>query len=70
MCPITKVAIICDSNGSLLPGGNIEHITMPLKKRRGKPTTMISNYDLDVLAEQKAEAAKAKGKGKGKKRKR
>ena len=45
MCPATKVAIICDANGSLMLGGNMEHITVPLRGR--KPTVYESQYDLD-----------------------
>ena len=39
--------VVADPNGTLLPGSNMEFLTIPLKKRRAKPSTKISRFDLD-----------------------
>ena len=47
--PFTRTVLIVDPNGDLLPGGNIEFVSMPPKHepRRWTGTTRISCYDLD-----------------------
>ena len=39
--------IIADSNGALIPGSNMEFLSMPLKTRRASDSTRVSRYDLD-----------------------
>jgi hypothetical protein len=38
---------IADPNGTLIPGSNIEFLSMPLKKRKSAATTKVSCFDLD-----------------------
>jgi hypothetical protein len=46
----TREAHIADPNGELLPGGNMEFLSLPLRARAGKPTTALSAYDVDAKA--------------------
>ena len=39
--------LIADPNGALIPGSNMEFLSMPLKKRREKESTTVSRFDLD-----------------------
>ena len=39
--------IIADPNGALIPGSNMEFLSMPLKRRRAKESTAVSRFDLD-----------------------
>ena len=39
--------VVADPNGALLPGSNMEFLTIPLKKRRAQPSTKVSRFDLD-----------------------
>ena len=39
--------VVADPNGALLPGSNMEFLTIPLKKRRANPSTRVSRFDLD-----------------------
>ena len=45
--PERNRVIIADSNGALIPGSNMEFLSMPLKKRRASESTRVSRYDLD-----------------------
>jgi hypothetical protein len=38
---------IADSNGTLIPGSNIEFLSMPLEKRKAPASTKVSSFDLD-----------------------
>ena len=44
---VYKRVIIADPNGSLIPGSNLEFLKVPLQKRKAKPSTCVSRYDLD-----------------------
>ena len=53
-----RMAYVCDPNGPLLPGGNMEFVHLPVMPRPGKPTTAVSRFDLD----QRASSKRRKGK--------
>ena len=42
-----KRVIIADANGALIPGSNMEFLSMPLKTRKAKESTKVSRFDLD-----------------------
>jgi hypothetical protein len=44
---VNKRVIVADPNGYLIPGSNIEFLKIPLQKRKAKPSTSVSRYDLD-----------------------
>jgi hypothetical protein len=39
--------LIADPNGALIPGYNMEFLSMPLKRMSGKGSTKVSRFDLD-----------------------
>jgi hypothetical protein len=43
----SRSAVLCDPNGALLPGGNMELLALPLRRRREEPSTAVSRFDLD-----------------------
>jgi len=45
-----KVVYVCDPNGSILRGGNLEFVSIPVKMRRSKPSTWLSQHDIDTRA--------------------
>ena len=45
--PERNRVIVADSNGALIPGSNMEFLSMPLKTRRASDSTRVSRYDLD-----------------------
>lgn len=54
--------IIADSNGALIPGSNMEFLSMPLKTRRASDSTRVSRYDLDCRKRGSSGASKSSGK--------
>jgi len=54
--PVQQVCVVADPNGGLLPGGNMEFLSMPLRCRR-KPSTSVSQYDIDSRAATEASTA-------------
>ena len=42
-----KAVYVADPNGQLIPGGNMEALCVPFKKRGGEPTTREAEYDLE-----------------------
>ena len=42
-----KRVIIADANGALIPGSNMEFLSIPLKTRKAKESTTLSRFDLD-----------------------
>ena len=42
----TRTCYLCDPNGVLLPGGNMEFVCVPFTARDGAPSTAVSAYDL------------------------
>ncbi len=42
-----RVLYVCDPNGSLVAGGNMEFLALPFAARVGKASTATSQYDLD-----------------------
>jgi hypothetical protein len=47
---VSKDAYIADPNGALLPGGNMEFLSLPLKECSDfRPTTKNSRYDRDII---------------------
>jgi hypothetical protein len=53
---VRQVCVVADPNGGLLPGGNIEFLSMPLCRRR-EPSTSVSRYDIDSRAATAASTA-------------
>lgn len=49
--------VIADPNGSLIPGSNIEFLSMPLKRRKAKASTSTSRFDLDIKKGQRSGGA-------------
>ena len=45
--PERNRVIVADSNGALIPGSNMEFLSIPLKTRRASESTRVSRYDLD-----------------------
>ena len=45
--PASKSLIVVDPNGTLVQGSNIEFVSMPLERRKSKPTTSLSRFDQD-----------------------
>ena len=45
--PERNRVIMADSNNALIPGSNLEFLSMPLKRRRAFESTRVSRYDLD-----------------------
>jgi len=45
--PEGKVCYICDPNGQLLAGGNMEFVSIPLAPREA-PTTALSAFDIEL----------------------
>jgi hypothetical protein len=43
----TRVVVLADPNGGLVPGYNMEFVCMPPRVRRAKPSTCKSRWDLD-----------------------
>jgi hypothetical protein len=54
--------IIADSNGALIPGSNMEFLSMPLKTRRASDSTRVSRYDLDCRKRGSSGVSKSSGK--------
>jgi hypothetical protein len=51
---VSKDAFIADPNGVLLPGGNMDFLSLPLGECFDfTPTTKNSRYDRDIAARQK-----------------
>jgi hypothetical protein len=48
-----RCVCICDGNGPLLPGGNMEFLALPLARSGAHPTTAVSAYDRDQRAASK-----------------
>ena len=44
-----RVAFVADPNGALVPGGNMEFLSLPVALRK-KPSTAVSQFDLDQAA--------------------
>ena len=57
----TRVAIIADPNGALVPGASMEFLAVPPRARAGGATTALSQSDIDARAEKK-QATKKKRK--------
>lgn len=53
-----KVCYICDPNGQLIPGGNMEFVHIPVTLREGPPTTAVSAFD---VAQRKKAPSSSKG---------
>ncbi len=53
-----KDAFICDPNGALLAGGNMEFLSLPLAPSGFRPTTAVSAWDRDQAAAQKKPKSK------------
>ena len=53
-----KDAFICDPNGALLAGGNMEFLSLPLAPSGFRPTTAVSAWDRDQAAAQKKSKSK------------
>ncbi len=51
---VSRDVYIADPNGALLPGGNMEFLSLPLEECSDfRPTTKNSRYDRDIAARQK-----------------
>jgi hypothetical protein len=48
----SRTCTVCDPNGALVPGGNIEFLALPFTARAGKASTALSQYDLDQQQKQ------------------
>jgi hypothetical protein len=59
----SNVAYVCDPNGQLLPGGNMEFVHIPVTLRDGPSTTAVSAFD---IAQRKKGPSKGSKKGGGK----
>jgi hypothetical protein len=61
--PVKKEAYIADPNGSLIPGGNIEFLRLPLRPLglHHCPTTSLSQYDREQSNTQQRPAASSYG---------
>ncbi len=60
--PESTRVIIADSNGALIPGSNMEFLSMPLKTRRASDSTRVSRYDLDCRKRGSSGVSKSSGK--------
>ena len=54
----SRDAIVADPNGALVPGGNMEFLSLPLTLKDTKPTTALSRYDMDVASAHKKHKSK------------
>ena len=52
--------LICDPNGAIVPGGNMEFLCVPFAARSAKPSTALSQYDLDQQQKQQQKQGGAK----------
>ena len=55
-----RILFVCDPNGSLVPGGNMEFLSLPFAPRVGKASTATSQYDLDERQKAKPAIKKAR----------
>ena len=42
-----NTCFVCDPNGSLVPGANMEFLSLPFTSRPGRASTAVSQFDLD-----------------------
>ncbi len=55
----SRNVFIADPNGALIPGGNMEFLSLPVLSFDFKPTTATSHYDRDVAAVKKKKSKKS-----------
>ena len=55
----SRTLYLCDPNGALVPGGNMEFLALPFAPRGAKPSTAVSQYDLQQRSAAAAAAAAA-----------
>ena len=67
--PERNRVIVADSNGALIPGSNMEFLSMPLKTRRASDSTRVSRYDLDCRKRGSSGVSKLSSVKKGRKKK-
>ncbi len=54
----SRDAFVADPNGALVPGGNMEFLSLPLTSKDTKPTTYVSRYDMDRASAHKRHKSK------------
>lgn len=58
----SSTCYVCDPNGALVPGANMEFLALPFAARGAKPSTAVSQFDLDQ--QRAAEGAQKKARKK------